>query len=91
MTVREANRQLDRLVDKVQRGGPTILVNGNKLAKLERYELLDPEFDSPQLEAMLLEAVGGPHSPYFRKEMEGILNKLAKAARKKSLCRTSGA
>ena len=83
MTVREAKPQLGKLVEKVQRGGPVILVQGNKLAKLERYEPLDPEFDTPQLEAMLLESVQGPHSPYSRKELEAILDGVRKDARKK--------
>lgn len=83
MTVREAKPQLGKLVKMVQRGAPVILVQGDKLAKLERFELLDPEFDSPQLEAMLLEAVQGPHSPYSRKELESVLAKLTKGARKR--------
>jgi hypothetical protein len=82
LTVREAKSKLENLVDKVQRGGPVILIQGNKLAKLERYDLLDPEFDSPQLEAMLLEAVEGPHSPYSRKEMDAILRKVHKETRR---------
>jgi hypothetical protein len=57
-------------------GAPVILVQGDKLAKLERYELLDPECDSPQLEAMLLEAVRGSHAPYSRKELEAVLAKV---------------
>lgn len=83
LTVKEAKPRLAKLVDKVQRGGAVILSNGNKLAKLERYEVFDPEVDSPELEAMLLEAVQGPHSPYSRKEMEAILRKVCKEERKK--------
>ena len=78
LTVREAKPQLAKLVQKVQRGSPVILVDGNKLAKLERYDLHDPEFDSPELEAMLLEAVQGPHAPYSRKEMQSILDRVLK-------------
>jgi hypothetical protein len=70
MTVREAGPQLGRLVEKVQRGAPVILVQGNKLAKLERYELLDPETDSDLLEARLLEAVQGPHSDYSLRDLD---------------------
>ena len=73
MTVRDAKPQLGKLVKQVQHGAPVILVQGDKLAKLERYELLDPDCDSPQVEAMLLEAVRGPHAPYSRKELESTL------------------
>ena len=83
MTVSQAKSRLGKLVDKVQRGSPVILVNGNKLAKLERYDLLDPEFDSPQLEAMLLEAVEGPHSPLTRKDLEAAARRARKAAKKR--------
>ena len=83
MTVRDAKRQLGKLVEKVQHGAPVILVQGDKLAKLERYELLDPECDSPQLEAMLLEAVRGPHAAYSRKELEAVLNKVSQVSRGK--------
>jgi hypothetical protein len=76
MTVRDAKQQLGKLVEKVQHAPPVILVQGDKLAKLERYDLLDPECDSPQLQAMLLEAVRGPHAPYSRKELEAILEKV---------------
>jgi prevent-host-death family protein len=81
MTVRDAKPKLGKLVEQVQRGAPVILVQGNKLAKLERYELLDPESDNPQIEAMLLEAVRGPHSEYSRRELEAILEKVSKKAR----------
>ena len=83
MTVREAKPQLGRLVEQVQQGAPVILVQGNKLAKLERYELLDPECDSPQLEAMLLEAVRGPHAAYSRKELEAVLDRVSAGSRGK--------
>jgi hypothetical protein len=74
IAVSEAKPQLAKLVQQVQRGAPVILVQGDKLAKLERYELLDPEFDGPELEAMLLDAVRGPHAPYSQKEMRSILD-----------------
>ena len=42
MTVRGAKPQLGKLVEKVQPSAPVILIQGDKLAKLERYELLIP-------------------------------------------------
>ena len=81
MTVRDAKSKLGKLVQQVQHGAPVILVQGNKLAKLERYELLDPDSDSPQVETMLLEAVRGPHAPYSRRELEATLEKVSKKRR----------
>lgn len=73
LTVSKAKPQPGGLVDEVQHGAPVILVHGDKLAKLERYEPLDPDADSPRIEAMLLEAVKGPHSPSSRAEMEAVV------------------
>ncbi len=83
LTVSEAKPRLGKLVDEVQQGAPVILVCGNKLAKLERYDLLDPECDSPQLEAMLLEAVQGPHTPYSRKDLPTAAERVRKRMKKK--------
>jgi hypothetical protein len=83
MTVREAKPQLGKLVQKVQHNGPVIIVQGDKLAKLERYELLDPECDCSQLETMLLEAVQGPHKTYSRKELDAILDKVSASHRRR--------
>ncbi|MBI4585067.1 MAG: hypothetical protein HY717_13725 [Planctomycetes bacterium] len=62
ITTNQAKNRLGKLIDEVYSGSPVLLVHENKLVKLERYEPLDPESDSPQLEAMLLEAVRGKHS-----------------------------
>ena len=70
LTVSEAKPRLGKLVDAVQRGEPVVLIYKNKLAKLERYDVLDPEFDGPELEAALLAAVEGPHSPYSPEDLE---------------------
>ena len=83
LTVSKAKPQLGGLVDEVQDGAPVILVHGDKLAKLERYEPLDPDADSPRIEAMLLDAVQGPHSPYSRAEMEAVLDKVIRERRKR--------
>ncbi len=82
LTVSQAKARLGKLVDEVHKGEPVILVHKNKLVKLERYDILDPEFDSPELEAMLLEAVQGPHSPYSREELEAIVQRACREERK---------
>ncbi len=83
LTIGQARTRLGTLVDGVQKGGPVILIHGNKLAKLERYELPDPAVDSPEIEAALLQAVQGPHAPYSRREMESVLAKVCKEEHKR--------
>ena len=89
MTVGEAKPQLGKLIAKVQRGAPVILVNGNKLAKLERYVPnggpvnLNLDEDSPELEAMLLEAVTGPHTPFSTKDLEAAAARVRRRLKKR--------
>lgn len=82
LTIREARARLGKLVKEVHKGAPVILVDGKRLVKLERYEALDPEYDNAQLEAELLRAVTGPHTPYSRKEMRAIADRALRAHRK---------
>ena len=81
LTVSEAKDRLGKLVEEVHKGRPVLLVHKNKLVKLERYDVLDPEYDSPELEAALLEAVQGPHAPYSRAEMDSILARVCREER----------
>jgi len=83
LTVSQAKPKLAKLVDEVHAGSPVILVHNDKLVKVERYEPLDPEDDSPELEAMLLKAVTGPHSPYSKKDLESVAEKVRREMRRK--------
>lgn len=83
LTVNEAKARLGKLVEQVHAGAPVILVHNNKLVKMERYEVFDPEEDSAELEAMLLKAVRGPHSPYSTKDLEAVAEKVGKELAKK--------
>jgi hypothetical protein len=74
---------LAKLVDEVHAGAPVVLIHKNKLVKLERYEPLDLQDDSPELEAILLKAVTGPHSPYSKKDLESVAAKVRRQVRKK--------
>jgi len=71
------------LVEEVHAGNPVILVHNEKLVKIERYIPFDPEEDSPELEAILLEAVRGPHAPYSSDEMKEIVRQACERARNK--------
>ena len=79
----EAKTRLGKLVEEVHKGPPVLLIHKNKLVKLERFEVLDPEYDSPELEAELLKAVEGPHAPYSRAEMQAIVARVSSEERQR--------
>ena len=83
LTVSQAKPRLAKLVDEVYAGAPIILVHKDKLVKLQRYEPLDPDYDSPELEAMLLQAVTGPHSPYSKKDLLAVAAKVRRETGRK--------
>jgi antitoxin (DNA-binding transcriptional repressor) of toxin-antitoxin stability system len=83
LTVTQAKPRLAELVDEVHAGSPVILVHNEKLVKIERYVPFDPNEDSPELEAMLLEAVRGPHAAYSAQEMKDAVRQVSSARRKK--------
>jgi antitoxin (DNA-binding transcriptional repressor) of toxin-antitoxin stability system len=83
LTVDQAKPELAKLVEEAHAGSPVILVLNEKLVKLERYVPFDPEEDSPELEAMLLKAVTGPHTAYSRKDSEDVAAKVRREMRKK--------
>ena len=83
LTVNQARPRLAKLVDEVHAGAPIILVHNDKLVKLERYEPFDPDYDSPELEAALLHAVTGPHSPYSKKDLLAVAAKVRRESRRK--------
>ena len=82
-TISQAKPRLAKLVDEVHAGAPVILVHNDKLVKLERYEPLDPDHDSPELKAMLLRAVTGNHSPYSKKDLAAVASKIHRQMRRK--------
>ena len=83
LTVEQAKPRLAKLVDEVHAGAPIVLIHRNKLVKLERYEPLDPEYDSPELESMLLQAVTGHHSPYSKKDLLAVASKVRRELSRK--------
>lgn len=82
LTVGEAGGRLAELVALAHRGEPILLRDGGKLVVLERFDPLppspvaDPEQDSPELEAELLQGVRSPHSDYSRAELEESLARI---------------
>ena len=76
LTVQEAQGQLGQLIAEASRGDVITLTNGTQRATLTAGEYLDPEADSPELEAALLKSIHGPYSPYSSDEMRSIVERI---------------
>ncbi|MDO8541908.1 MAG: hypothetical protein Q7S40_15840 [Opitutaceae bacterium] len=72
LTIRDAKDQLPELIAAAHRGESIVLTDGEKRVSLEPRVALDLEEDSPELEAELLKAVQGPHSPLAEGELRAI-------------------
>lgn len=77
----EAQSQLGKLIDEAYSGETIVLTKGDKKVTLSLGTPLDLEEDSPELEAELLEAVNGPHSPYSTEEMRAICERIIREKR----------
>ena len=75
ISIREAQGQLGELIAQACRGETIVLTDGDRRVTLEPGVALDLEEDSPELEAELLKAVNGPHSPYSSEEMRAACEK----------------
>ncbi|MSU59144.1 MAG: hypothetical protein EXS35_13425 [Pedosphaera sp.] len=79
--VEEAQGQLGRLIAEACRGEVIVLTDGDKQVTLAPGVPLDLEEDSPELEAELLKAVNGPHSPYSSEEMRAACDRIIREKR----------
>ena len=84
ISVREAEGQLGQLVAEACRGETIVLTDGDNEVTLSPRPFLDLEEDSPELEAELLKAANGPHSPYSSEEMRAACNRIPQEHRSKS-------
>ena len=80
ISIREAEGQLGQLVAKACRGETIVLTDGDNRVTLAP-RVLDLEEDSPELEAELLKAVNGPHSPWKPEEFREIADKALRERR----------
>ena len=80
ISIREAEGQLGRLVAEACRGETIVLTDGDNRVTLAP-RVLDLEEDSPELEAELLKAVEGPHSPYSSAEMRAACERIIREKR----------
>ena len=77
LTVSEADGKLGQLLVEASRGHVIVLTDGKIQVTLTPRDAampFDPEEDSPELEAELLKAVNGPHSPLAPGELREIAN-----------------
>lgn len=81
LTIREARDQLPELIAAVHRGESIVLTDGDRSVSLEPRIALDLEEDSPELEAELLKAVDGPHSPLAEGELRAIASRALRGHR----------
>jgi hypothetical protein len=81
LTVREAEGQLAQLIAEACRGDVIVLTDGDRKVTLHPGGAIDPNVDSPELEAELLKAVRGPHSPYSASEMRARCDEILRQKR----------
>ena len=79
VSLQEAKDQLEKLIEEASAGKLIEITNGDKKVTLApNYMFLDIEVDSPELEAELLKAVNGPHSPYSSEEMRAACEEIVR-------------
>ena len=79
--VQEAQGKLGQLIAEACGGELIVLTDGDRQVTLEPGVPLDLEEDSPELEAELLKAVNGPHSPYSSEEMRADCERIIREKR----------
>ena len=78
LTVREAEGQLAQLISAANEGEIIVLKDGDKEATLYSARALEPDEDSPELEAELLKAVNGSHLPLREGELREVANRVSR-------------
>jgi hypothetical protein len=81
VSVQEAQGQLGRLIAEACRGEVIVLTDGDNQVTLSPGGILDPEEESPELEAELLKAAKGPFTPYSSDEMRAACEKIVREKR----------
>ncbi len=83
ISVSEAQGQLGELIAQACCGETIVLADGDRRVTLEPDAPLDLDEDSPELEAELLKAVNGPHSPMREGELREIAERALREFRAK--------
>jgi antitoxin (DNA-binding transcriptional repressor) of toxin-antitoxin stability system len=88
--IKEAEGQLDKLIDAAYRGEVIVLTNGKQEVTLVApRSKLNLDEDSPELEAELLKAADGPFAPYRESELREIADRALRELSRKRQCLTS--
>ena len=74
ISIREAEGQLGQLIAEACGGETIVLMDGDNQVTLAP-RILDPEEDSPELEAELLKAASGPFKPFHESELRDIADR----------------
>lgn len=74
-TVLEAQDRLAEIISEVNKGELIVLKNREEQVTLHAGQFIDPNEDSPELEAELLKGIDGPLSAYSRVEMRSECEK----------------
>lgn len=83
LSVQEVGGQLGKLIAEACHGETIVLTDGDNKVTLEPGVALNPEEDSPELEAELLKAVNGPHFPMREGELREIADQALQEHRTK--------
>ncbi len=83
LTIHEAQGQLAQLIAAAYEGESIVLTDGDRRVVLEPRKTLDLEQDSPELEAELLKAANGPHTPYSPEAMRVRCERIARELRQR--------
>jgi antitoxin (DNA-binding transcriptional repressor) of toxin-antitoxin stability system len=82
--VNEAKSQLQQLIAEACRGEVIVLTDGDNQVTLEPGAPLDSALDTPEIEAELLKAAGGPFEPLREGELKDIAQRALREHRLKS-------
>lgn len=83
VSIKEAEGQLGKLIAEAYQGEVIVLTDGDLEVTLNPRGALDIDVDSPELEAELLKAVNGPHSPMREGELREIADQALREHRAK--------
>jgi antitoxin (DNA-binding transcriptional repressor) of toxin-antitoxin stability system len=81
LSVLEAQEQLPELIAEANRGELIVLTDGTSRVTLCPSPVLDPEEDSPELEAELLKAIDGPFTPFSPEDLGDIAERIIREKR----------
>jgi hypothetical protein len=83
LTVSEAQGCLAEIISAVNKGEWIVLKNGEEQVTLHAGQFIDPNEDTPELEAELLKGIDGPVAAYSREEIRSACEDAIRPLRRK--------